>query len=140
VTQRRRHRHEEEHHEERVLRRIQRIEDELVLAEIEHRPKTWWSLSFSAEDGSHLGTCLVRGFAPWALEVGDDDTIAQGVAVLSAAREAYRLGINPGGALSGLPFPEDENPMEGWRERLLDAGQVADYRRELEARAAEEGT
>ena len=50
-----------------------------------------------------LGAAIVRG-----------DNVAEG------AQEAWRLGINPGGEVLGIPLPQFIEVAPEYRERLLD--------------------
>ncbi len=67
---------------------------------------TWHYLSF-ASDAGFLGGCIVRG----------DD-------VVEAAKEAHRLGCNPGGEVLGAPVPADLMPKDGYTGRLLQKHEI----------------
>lgn len=77
-----------------------------LLAEESVEPDRWWWLSFADGDlpvGSQfLGVAVVRapGFV-WA------------------TMEARRRGINPGGEVQGLPFPDEIEPPARFTNRLL---------------------
>jgi hypothetical protein len=73
------------------------------------QPLRWWWLSFVDTDAPAdgrgdrwLGGCYVE---------------ARGV--VSAAKRAWDLGINPGGEVAAIPVPEDRSPPVDQRNRLL---------------------
>jgi hypothetical protein len=70
------------------------------LAEEAKQPLRWWYLSFGDAIYGFLGGAFVE---------------ARGI--LTAAQEARRLGINPGGEVLGAPAPEP--PPEEARGKLL---------------------
>lgn len=81
--------------------------DELLMEEAAESPSWWW-LSFCdparPKGEQFLGVAIVRAGG-----------------VVSAAAEAGRLGINPGGEVAGadLPMEPDEAWRLAWCERLL---------------------
>jgi len=66
----------------------------------------WWYLSYAGDDGFH-GACIVRGQE-----------------IVTAAQEAHRLRISPGGQVLGSEIPDEELPEESFRERLLTEADV----------------
>jgi hypothetical protein len=52
--------------------------------------------------------------------------IVRGADIEEAAREAWRLGINPGGEALGVPLPEGQEPPQKFRERLLQPSDIRD--------------
>ena len=81
----------------------------------------WWWLSFVdpglAVGSQFLGACIVRAYG-----MGD------------ACRVAHLLGINPGGAVHGLPAPEGLEPPPKWAARLLTARDCMAFEAEMRRR------
>lgn len=64
---------------------------------------SWWWLTFKADNGQTLGTCVVEGSD---LEM--------------AGRGAKLLRIHPGGTVEGFEIPADKTPVPPvWCNRLL---------------------
>lgn len=80
--------------------------DRLAAQEAHERTSGWWWLSFvdpEKPDGQRfLGVAIVEG---------------SGVA--SASIKAHELGVNPGGAVKGIPLTGDALPSAELRNRLL---------------------
>lgn len=91
---------------------------QLLARDLGAEPEQWWWLSFA--DGGlpagsqFLGVAIVRGHGiGWA------------------ASRAHMLGINPGGAVQGLPVPEDFKFDEAkWCNRLLTRADCEAFDRE----------
>lgn len=65
---------------------------------------TWWWLSFATKE-RHLGIALVKA-----------------TDMVTAVREAHRLGCNPGGEVAGWPIPANlglGEPNQKWTNRVL---------------------
>ncbi len=62
----------------------------------------WYFLNFGSKEDGHLG-----------------DAIVQAHDLVSASREAWRLGCNPGGNMWGEPLENWQLPEMKYRERLL---------------------
>lgn len=77
--------------------------------------QTWWWLSFASKE-RHLGIALVKASD-----------------MVTAVREAHRLGCNPGGEVAGWPIPANlglGDPQPKWCARLLTREEADEMSRE----------
>jgi hypothetical protein len=88
--------------------RVKKLEQE----ELEGGQTAWWWLSFVDETG-FLGVCYVLAFG-----------------MLTAIKEAHRLGINPGGEVQASSIPLDQKPPNKWLNRLLSKSDIDEMNKE----------
>lgn len=74
-----------------------------------YSPVGWFYLSFAKDGVGFLGAAVVEG-----------------ANVYEAAKQAHRLGINPGGGVIGVPLDESLLPPEEFRNVLLDKDGVTE--------------
>ena len=87
-----------------------------LLAEEASNPLGWWYLSYADENGFRGGAIIkAQGF-------------------VTAAWMSNRLGISPGGEVTGHPIPDDELPPEPYRSRLLTLAEPCGIGRPVYAR------
>jgi hypothetical protein len=91
--------------------------------------RTYW-LSFAAEDTGFRGACVVDVTqedadieleeTPWMYDKVNGPWLA------AAARKAWLVGANPGGAIASLRLPASEKASELPRNRLMSREEIED--------------
>jgi hypothetical protein len=103
-------------------RRARHIEEALV-SEI-GQPEQWWWLSFA--DGRLPAGSQFLGVA-----------IVKAPGLSWATRRTHELGINPGGEVVALQFPDWASPPDGFTDRLLTRAEAESMEAHFDKQGAE---